>query len=51
MNTIQPNNNDVINRLLQQNAQLSLVNAQLESMLQQYQSQAEAPVEETEKEK
>lgn len=51
MNTIQPNNNDVINRLLQQNAQLSLVNAQLESMIQQYKAQAEAPVEETEEEK
>ncbi len=51
MNTIQPNNSDVINRLLQQNAQLSLVNAQLESMIQQYKIQVEAPVEETEEEK
>ncbi|WP_273730097.1 hypothetical protein [Leuconostoc mesenteroides] len=51
MNTIQPNNNDVINGLLQQNAQLSLVNAQLESMIQQYKAQSETTVEETEKEK
>ncbi len=51
MNTIQPDNNDVINRLLQQNAQLSLVNAQLESMIQQYKIQVEGPVEETEEEK
>ena len=51
MNTIQPDNNDVINRLLQQNAQLSLVNAQLESMIQQYKAQSETTAEETEKEK
>lgn len=51
MNTIQPDNNDVINRLLQQNAQLSLVNVQLESMIQQYKVQAEAPVAETDEEK